>query len=184
MHLGLVIASGEDPISCVAALGHLRGIRGRLDLVAELPNRAKIFVDYAHTPAALDHTLSALRNHTRGRLLLVFGCGGDRDKMKRTAMGKIAQKRADCIIVTNDNPRTENPKKIREAILQGCPKATEFDDRRKAIQVSVSDLHPGDILVVAGKGHETGQVVGNVVRPFDDLVEVKRAAALLGESNH
>ncbi|MDC0073252.1 UDP-N-acetylmuramoyl-L-alanyl-D-glutamate--2,6-diaminopimelate ligase [Alphaproteobacteria bacterium] len=180
--LGLVISSGGNISDATDALGHLEGVPGRLDLAIQLPNRAKIFVDYAHTPAALKYALLALREHTKGRIIIVFGCGGDRDVSKRLAMGKIANQYADRVYITDDNPRSENPQKIRELILKGCPSGIEIDDRRKAIQAAIKNLDPGDVMIVAGKGHETGQLIGKKYRPFNDIVEVKRAASMLGES--
>ncbi len=173
--LGLVIASGADVNKAIHSLGHLTGVKGRLELVAELSNRARIFIDYAHSPEALEKTLLSLRNYTRGKLNLVFGCGGDRDKSKRATMGQIASKYSNKIYITDDNPRNESPEKIRKAILSGCPDALEIGDRRKAIFLSVSELKPGDILVIAGKGHETDQLYNDRVKPFDDRDEVKRA---------
>ena len=173
--LCLVIVSGGSADSAIESLGHLTGIQGRLELVVELPNRSRIFIDYAHSPEALEKTLLSLKNHTRGNLNLVFGCGGERDEAKRFTMGNIASKYAKKIYITDDNPRNESPDKIRRAILAGCPDAKEIGDRRKAISLAVSELSPGDILVIAGKGHETGQIYNNKIKPFDDRDEVKKA---------
>ncbi len=173
--LCLVIASGARIESAIDSLGHLTGVKGRLELVVELPNRSKIFIDYAHSPEALEKTLLSLKNHTKGNLNLVFGCGGDRDEAKRFTMGKIAYKYAQKVYITDDNPRNENPERIRKAILSGCNNAQEIGDRRQAISIAVSELSPGDILLIAGKGHETDQIYNNDVKPFDDRDEVKRA---------
>ena len=173
--LCLVIASGARIESAIDSLGHLTGVKGRLELVVELPNRSKIFIDYAHSPEALEKTLLSLKNHTKGNLNLVFGCGGDRDEAKRFTMGKIAYNYAQKVYITDDNPRNENPERIRKAILSGCNNAQEIGDRRQAISIAVSELSPGDILLIAGKGHETDQIYNNDVKPFDDRDEVKRA---------
>jgi UDP-N-acetylmuramoyl-L-alanyl-D-glutamate--2,6-diaminopimelate ligase len=139
---------------------------------------APIFVDYAHKPDALAKALEALRPYVAGRLVVVFGCGGDRDAGKRPMMGAIAAQLADRVIVTDDNPRSENPASIRAAILAAAPGAVEIGDRRAAISAAIDDLRRGDVLLVAGKGHETGQIVGKQVLPFSDHEAV--AAALEG----
>jgi UDP-N-acetylmuramoyl-L-alanyl-D-glutamate--2,6-diaminopimelate ligase len=172
----LAHATGTPWPHVVHALGHLRGVPGRLQLAGELSNRARVFIDYAHTPDALSAVLKALRPHAKGGLAVVFGCGGDRDRGKRKEMGRIAAALADRIVVTDDNPRSESPAAIRAEILKGCPQATEIADRREAIEHAVHALAAGEVLVVAGKGHETGQIVGSEVRPFDDSKVV--AAAL------
>src|SRR5262249_7950984 len=174
---GLVIATGSEPAAAFAALVHLKGARGRLELVGERKG-APIFVDYAHKPDALAKALEALRPYARGRLVVVFGCGGDRDAGKRPMMGAIAAQLADRVVVTDDNPRGENPALIRAAIMQGAPGATEIADRRQAIGASIADLRAGDVLLIAGKGHETGQIIGKQVLPFSDHEAV--AAALAG----
>jgi len=171
----LTHATGTPWPKVLEALGHVRGVPGRLQLAGELPNRARVFVDYAHTPDALAAVLRALRSHAKGRLLVVFGCGGDRDRGKRRAMGRIAGAFADIVLVTDDNPRTEHPAAIRSEILSGCPGAQEIGDRRDAIERAVALLEAGDVLVVAGKGHESGQIVGTEVRPFDDVKVVASA---------
>jgi UDP-N-acetylmuramoyl-L-alanyl-D-glutamate--2,6-diaminopimelate ligase len=173
---GLAIATGTPPERAFAALAHLKGAKGRLELVGER-NGAPIFVDYAHKPDALAKTLEALRPYAKNRLVVVFGCGGDRDPGKRPMMGAIAAKLADRVIVTDDNPRSEEPAAIRAAILHAAPGAVEIGDRREAIGASVASLHPGDVLVIAGKGHETGQIIGKQVLPFSDHEAV--AAALV-----
>ncbi|MEW5727166.1 MAG: UDP-N-acetylmuramoyl-L-alanyl-D-glutamate--2,6-diaminopimelate ligase [Pseudomonadota bacterium] len=173
--LGLAIAAGIDAVTAAETLEHLEGVPGRLEKVAERANGAAIYVDYAHTPDALETVLAALRPHAEGRLAVVFGCGGDRDRGKRPQMGAIAARLADLAVVTDDNPRSEDPAAIRAAILAACPGATEIADRAQAIRFGVSALRKGDILVVAGKGHEIGQIVGSTVLPFDDSEEARRA---------
>ena len=174
---GLVIATGGEPAATFAAFAQLKGAKGRLELVGE-SNGAPIFVDYAHKPDALAKALEAVRPYASGRLVVVFGCGGDRDAGKRPMMGTIAAQMADHVVITDDNPRTENPAAIRAAILQGAPGAVEIGDRREAIGVSIAQLRRGDVLLIAGKGHETGQIIGKQVLPFSDHDAV--AAALAG----
>jgi UDP-N-acetylmuramoyl-L-alanyl-D-glutamate--2,6-diaminopimelate ligase len=172
---GLAIATGSAPKAAFDALAALRGAKGRLDLAGQ-KDGAPIFVDYAHKPDALAKALDALRPYAHGRLVVVFGCGGDRDAGKRPMMGEIAAAKADRVIVTDDNPRSEEPAAIRAAILKGSPGAIEIGDRREAIATAVSDLRRGDVLLIAGKGHETGQIVGKQTLPFSDHDAV--AAAL------
>ncbi|HXQ45553.1 MAG TPA: UDP-N-acetylmuramoyl-L-alanyl-D-glutamate--2,6-diaminopimelate ligase [Caulobacteraceae bacterium] len=179
---GLCIAVGEDPARVLAALEHLQGARGRMQRVGTGPKGGEAFVDYAHTPDGLKAALEALRPHARGRLIVVFGAGGDRDRAKRPLMGAIAANIADIVIVTDDNPRTEDPSAIRRAILAAAPGALEAGGRREAIRMAVGMLSDGDLLVVAGKGHEQGQTFGDRVLPFDDATEV--AAALGVEAAH
>jgi UDP-N-acetylmuramoyl-L-alanyl-D-glutamate--2,6-diaminopimelate ligase len=157
-------------------LPELQGVRGRMERAARLPNGATVYVDYAHTPDALERLLTALRPHTTGRLHVVFGAGGDRDRGKRPLMGQAASRLADVVIVTDDNPRGEIPASIRAAILTACPGAREIGDRTKAIETALNDLSPGDVLVVAGKGHEQGQIVGTTILPFDDVTVIRRLA--------
>jgi UDP-N-acetylmuramoyl-L-alanyl-D-glutamate--2,6-diaminopimelate ligase len=171
---GLAIASGERPAEVFAALEGLQGAKGRLELVGT-KGGAPVFVDYAHKPDALAKALEALRPYTRGRLLVVFGAGGDRDKGKRPMMGAIAAEKADRVIVTDDNPRSEDPAAIRRDILAACPGAAEIGDRAAAIRQGIAELGPGDVLLIAGKGHETGQIIGDRVLPFSDQEEVKAA---------
>jgi UDP-N-acetylmuramoyl-L-alanyl-D-glutamate--2,6-diaminopimelate ligase len=166
--LGLVIGLGENVQNSVSQLSTLKGVPGRMEHVGMHPNGANVFVDYAHTPDALENILNALRSHTRNRLHVVFGCGGDRDSGKRSEMGEIASRLADRVIITDDNPRSEDPALIRSAILNGCPRALEIGNRRLAISKAIVDLKVGDILVLAGKGHETSQIIGNKVLSFDD----------------
>jgi UDP-N-acetylmuramoyl-L-alanyl-D-glutamate--2,6-diaminopimelate ligase len=174
---GLAIATGSDPAAVFAALAQLKGAKGRLELVGESAG-APIFVDYAHKPHALAKALEALRPYATQRLVVVFGCGGDRDQGKRPMMGAIAARMADRVVVTDDNPRSESPAAIRAAILEAAPGAIEIGDRREAISASIAELRPGDVLLIAGKGHETGQIIGKQVLPFSDHEAV--AAALAG----
>ncbi len=155
----------------------LRGVRGRMEWVATLPSGAAAYVDYAHTPDALARLLTALRPHTAGRLVCVFGAGGDRDPGKRALMGAVVAAHADVAIVTDDNPRTEHAASIRAAILAACPGARDVADRRAAIAAGLAELRPGDVLVVAGKGHEQGQIVGADILPFDDASVLRDLAA-------
>ncbi len=159
-------------------LAHLVGVRGRMELAARLANGAAVYVDYAHTPDALERLLLALRPHTAGRLAVVFGAGGDRDPGKRPMMGAVAARLADRVVVTDDNPRSERPEAIRAAIRAACPEAVEIAGRAAAIAAALSDLAPGDVLAVAGKGHEQGQIVGAEVLPFDDVAVVRRLAGV------
>ena len=181
--LGLVLAGGADEERAIASLSRLQGVRGRIELVARHPNGAPIYVDYAHTPDALDAVLNALRPHCRGALVVVFGCGGDRDRAKRPVMGEIATRLADRAIVTDDNPRSETPAAIRAEILKAAPGAVEIGDRREAIRRAIAGLGPDDLLVVAGKGHELGQIVGSRVLPFDDADEARAAVAAISGAN-
>lgn len=173
--LGLVIAGGAAPQTAVAALETLEEVPGRLQKIAETASGGTVYVDFAHTPDALATVLGALRSHTAGQLNVVFGCGGDRDRAKRPEMGRIACDLADGVIVTDDNPRGEDAAAIRAEVLAACASAREIGDRAEAIATAVAALGAGDVLVVAGKGHETGQIVGDEVRPFDDAEEVRRA---------
>ncbi len=177
--LGLVIAAGADPEAAAGLLGELEGVPGRMQRIGVHPSGAPVFVDYAHKPDALAKVLDALRPHTERRLVVVFGCGGDRDSGKRAEMGAIAAARADLVYVTDDNPRSEDPAAIRRAILDACPGAIEIGDRRAAIRAAALGLEAGDLLVIAGKGHETGQIVGDRVLPFEDALEVRAALAEL-----
>ncbi len=174
---GIAIATGSEPAAALSALSTLEGARGRLELVGE-SNGAPIFVDYAHKPDALAKALEALRPYAAGRLVVVFGCGGDRDAGKRPMMGAIAARMADRVVVTDDNPRSEDPAAVRAAIIAAAPGAIEIGDRREAIVRSIAQLERGDVLLIAGKGHETGQIIGNQVLPFSDHEAV--AAALEG----
>jgi UDP-N-acetylmuramoyl-L-alanyl-D-glutamate--2,6-diaminopimelate ligase len=166
--LATALAEATGMADALAFLPHLTGVRGRLELAARLPNGAAAYVDYAHTPDALARLIAALRPHTEGRLHLVFGAGGDRDPGKRPLMGEAARA-ADVVIITDDNPRSENPAAIREAVRAGCPEARDIGDRAHAIAAALEGLRPGDVLAIAGKGHEQGQTIGSVVLPFDDV---------------
>jgi UDP-N-acetylmuramoyl-L-alanyl-D-glutamate--2,6-diaminopimelate ligase len=178
--LGMALGAGADPEAAVACLERLEGVRGRLERVAETRTGAAIYVDYAHTPDALETVLNALRPHVHGRLVAVFGCGGDRDRGKRPVMGGIAARLADLAVVTDDNPRTEDAAAIRAEVMAGCPGGVEIGDRARAIREAVRGLGAGDVLVVAGKGHEQGQIVGTETRPFDDAEEARKAVEELG----
>ncbi len=164
---GLAMATGTDAKIAFAALELLEGAKGRLELVGE-KNGAAIFVDYAHKPDALEKVLEAMRPYAKRKLVVVFGAGGDRDAGKRAVMGAIAAKAADTVIVTDDNPRSEDPVLIRAAIMAAAPGAREIGDRAEAIRTAIRELQPGDALVIAGKGHETGQIVGDKTLPFSD----------------
>ncbi len=170
----LARATGAD-----RALDHLTGlsgVRGRMELAVRLANGAAVYVDYAHTPDALERLLAALRPHTEGRLAVVFGAGGDRDRGKRPLMGAAAARLADIAIVTDDNPRTEDAASIRAAVMAACPGGIEIGDRARAIAAGLAALGPGDVLAVAGKGHEQGQTIGTETLPFDDVTVVRRLA--------
>lgn len=177
--VGLAIACGADPVRVFQVLPQLTTVRGRMQHAATRENGAAVFVDYAHTPDALETALTALRPHVMGRLIVVFGAGGDRDTGKRRLMGAAADAHADVVIVTDDNPRSERPADIRAMVIEGCPDATEVGDRAEAILRGVDALQPGDALLIAGKGHETGQVVGDDVFPFDDVEQASVAVAAL-----
>jgi len=177
---GLAIGLGADAGKVFAALEHLKGAPGRMEKVAFAAKGAPIYVDYAHTPDSLEKILEALRPHTANRLHVVFGCGGDRDKGKRPLMGAIAVRLADDVIVTDDNPRTEDAAEIRQQILAAAPGAREIGDRAQAIRAAVADLGAGDVLVIAGKGHETGQYVRGEVLPFSDREQAVADAVALG----
>lgn len=172
--LGLVMA-GNDNQAYVEALRGIGGAPGRLQLVPGHPSGAAIYVDYAHTPDALDNILRALRPHTAGRLICLFGCGGDRDPGKRPMMGKIASDLADMVVITDDNPRGEDAEKIRAAIIKSSPGAKNIAGRRAAIAYAIDELKNGDVLVLAGKGHEQGQIFADHIDPFDDVDEAEKA---------
>jgi UDP-N-acetylmuramoyl-L-alanyl-D-glutamate--2,6-diaminopimelate ligase len=172
---GLAIATGTPAATALRALEKLKGASGRLELVGTTANGAPVYVDYAHKPDALENVLASVRPFTTGRVVVVFGCGGDRDRGKRPIMGEIATRLADIAIVTDDNPRSEVPAEIRAAIMAAAPGAIEIGDRRLAIHHAVSILQPGDTLIVAGKGHEEGQTIGAETFPFSDHDEVRNA---------
>jgi len=177
--LGLAIATGMDAARALALAPRLAGVRGRMELAARLPNGAAAYVDYAHTPDALERLLAALRPHVApgARLHVVFGAGGDRDPGKRPLMGAAAARFADRCWITDDNPRSEDPALIRAAVLAGCPGGIDAGDRRSAIAAALAALGPGDVLAVAGKGHESGQTIAGVTTPFDDVAVVRDIAA-------
>lgn len=174
---GLVLGLGADPPAVFDALAKLKGAPGRLEKVGISAAGVPVYVDYAHTPDAVETVLKALRPHTEGRLWIVFGCGGDRDPGKRPLMGAAAKAYADRVIVTDDNPRTEDAGQIRRAALQGAVGAEEIGDRATAIDAAVARAERGDVVVIAGKGHEPGQVVGREVKPFNDADEARAAIA-------
>ncbi len=178
---GLALGSGLSPSEVFGGLSLLQTVRGRMELAATRRNGAAVFVDYAHTPDALQTALMNLRPHVLGRLLVVFGAGGDRDPGKRVLMGKAAAEHADVVFVTDDNPRSEVPAEIRQEVMRGCPDANEYGDRAEAILAAVDALGPGDTLLIAGKGHETGQEIGMDVFPFDDAEQASIAVAALDE---
>src|SRR5262249_50656149 len=159
---------GSAPDQVLSALSALKGAKGRLEYIGETRAGSPVFVDYAHTPDALVKALQALRPYVSGRLHVVFGCGGDRDRGKRPAMGRAALSHAEAVYVTDDNPRWEDPAAIRREILAVSPAAIEIADRACAIATAVASLKKGDVLLVAGKGHETGQIAGKTVIPFSD----------------
>ena len=177
---GLAIATGVPVVQALAALEHLQGAPGRLDLAGTTAAGAPVFVDYAHKPEALAKALEALRPHATGRLVVVFGCGGDRDRGKRPIMGEIAARLADIAILTDDNPRSEDPAAIRAEVREGASALEEIGDRRAAIREAVVRAQAGDTIVVAGKGHENGQTIGDKTYPFSDHEEVRAAIAEAG----
>jgi len=176
---GLVIACGGNPADVFDTLPHLATVRGRMQLAVTRDNGAAVFVDYAHTPDAIATALAAMRPHVMGRLVTIVGAGGDRDRAKRPLMGQAAAAHADLVFVSDDNPRSEDPASIRAAVMGGCPDATEVGDRAEAILRAVDVLEPGDALLIAGKGHETGQTIGDDVLPFDDVEQASVAVAAL-----
>ena len=178
--LGLVIATGTPAETAIASLPRLTGVPGRMQKIGETATGVPVFVDYAHTPDALTTVLTALRPHAEGRLAIVFGAGGDRDRGKRPLMGKVASELADLVYVTDDNPRSESPEEIRRAIIAAAPHGVEIGDRREAIAAAIAELRRGDILVIAGKGHETGQIIGDKVLPFDDALAAREVIAAGG----
>ncbi|NRA98645.1 MAG: UDP-N-acetylmuramoyl-L-alanyl-D-glutamate--2,6-diaminopimelate ligase [Rhodobacteraceae bacterium] len=176
---GLCIGTGCDSDETFDALSGLTTVRGRMQLAATRANGASIFVDYAHTPDAVRTALRAMRPHTLGRLIAVIGAGGDRDQGKRALMGQAAAEEADVVFVTDDNPRSEDPALIRRMVMEGAPEAIEVGDRAEAILRAVDALQPGDTLLIAGKGHETGQIVGDDILPFDDAEQASVSVAAL-----
>jgi UDP-N-acetylmuramoyl-L-alanyl-D-glutamate--2,6-diaminopimelate ligase len=174
---GLVIATGGEIGATLAALARLQPVRGRLERAVINKTGAPVYVDYAHTPDALEAAIAALKPHAGGRLIVVFGAGGDRDQGKREAMGQVATTQADRVIVTDDNPRSEDPARIRADVLKGAKTASEIGDRRQAIAAAIREAGAEDIVLIAGKGHEQGQVVGDLVLPFDDVSVARECAA-------
>ena len=174
---GLVIATGGDVAATIANLARLQPVRGRLERAVIARSGAPVYVDYAHTPDAVEAAIAALKPHAAGRLIVVLGAGGDRDPGKREAMGQVAAAGADIVIVTDDNPRTEDPAAIRAAVMKGARNAAEIGDRREAIATAVREAEAKDIVLIAGKGHETGQIVGDLVLPFDDVHVARECAA-------
>lgn len=172
--MGMLIASGIALSEILPLIPKIKSVAGRMELIGETPSGGHVYVDYAHTPDALDRALKSLRAHTQNAVWVVFGCGGDRDIIKRPLMGKIASDLADRIIVTDDNPRSENPANIRQQIFKECAsKAHEIADRRQAIAYAIAHIEKGDTLLIAGKGHETGQIVGNKTHSFSDKQEAE-----------
>jgi UDP-N-acetylmuramoyl-L-alanyl-D-glutamate--2,6-diaminopimelate ligase len=176
---GLVIACGADPAHVFDTLPLLTTVRGRMQLAATRDNGGAVFVDYAHTPDAIATALQAMRPHVMGRLVAIVGAGGDRDRAKRPLMGQAAAAHADLVFVTDDNPRSEDPATIRAAVMEGAPEATEVGDRAEAILRGIDAIGTGDALLIAGKGHETGQTIGDDVLPFDDVEQASVAVAAL-----
>jgi UDP-N-acetylmuramoyl-L-alanyl-D-glutamate--2,6-diaminopimelate ligase len=174
---GLVVATGGDLRATLANLHRLQPVRGRLERAVITRAGAPVYVDYAHTPDAIEAAIEALRPHAEGRLIIVFGAGGDRDVGKRAQMGEAAARLADLVIVTDDNPRNEDPETIRMDIMNGCPDAREVAGRRDGIAAAVAEAGPEDIILLAGKGHEQGQIVGDQVLPFDDVAVARECAA-------
>jgi UDP-N-acetylmuramoyl-L-alanyl-D-glutamate--2,6-diaminopimelate ligase len=174
---GLVIACGGDMTETLANLGRVQGVRGRLERAVITKTGAPVYIDYAHTPDALEAAIAALRPHAKGRIIITFGAGGDRDTGKRPQMGAIAVRDADVVIVTDDNPRSEDAAAIRRAILVAAPSATEIGDRREAIAAAIAQAQTDDIVLIAGKGHETGQEVNGLKLPFDDREVARECAA-------
>jgi UDP-N-acetylmuramoyl-L-alanyl-D-glutamate--2,6-diaminopimelate ligase len=174
---GLVLATGGEWDATLSAMGRVAPVRGRLERAVISRAGAPVYVDYAHTPDALEAAIAALRPHVEGRLITVFGAGGDRDTGKRRPMGEVAARLSDIVIVTDDNPRGEDPAAIRSAVLAGAPGAREIDGRRQAIAEAIRLGGPKDIILLAGKGHETGQIIGDQVYPFDDAEVARECAA-------
>jgi UDP-N-acetylmuramoyl-L-alanyl-D-glutamate--2,6-diaminopimelate ligase len=174
---GLVLATGGDWATTFSAMQRVAPVRGRLERVVISRSGVPVYVDYAHTPDALEAAIAALRPHVEGRLITVFGAGGDRDQGKRPEMGAVAARLSDIVIVTDDNPRSEDPALIRRAIMAGASGATEVAGRREAIAEAINIAREGDIILLAGKGHETGQIIGDKVLPFDDALVARECAA-------
>ena len=169
----ICIALGMDPNSTFKSISYLKPARGRMEMLSASYNNSMIIIDYAHTPEALNYVLNSIKEIAKGKMITLFGCGGDRDEKKRKIMGELAQKFSDLVIVTDDNPRSESPSNIRKDILKGCPNAEEVPDRNKAINYAISKLQKNDFLLIAGKGHETFQTIGMETLPFDDYTVAK-----------
>lgn len=182
--LGMTAELTDLPQEVIKYAGKIHGAKGRLELVRQTPNGAAVYIDYAHTPDALENVIRALRPHTAGKLHVLFGCGGDRDAGKRPIMGKIANDLADVVYVTDDNPRTEDAAKIRDQIMAACPKGQNIPDRSTAIKTAIANLQAGDILILAGKGHETGQYINGKIIPFSDHCEAAEALASCYSGTH
>jgi UDP-N-acetylmuramoyl-L-alanyl-D-glutamate--2,6-diaminopimelate ligase len=174
---GLALATGADWATTLAGMGRVSPVRGRLERAVISRGGAPVYIDYAHTPDAVEAAIEALRPHVEGRLITVLGAGGDRDEGKRPEMGAVAARLSDVVIVTDDNPRSEEPAAIRSAVLAGAPHATDIGDRREAIAAAIAMAKAGDIVLVAGKGHEQGQIIGDKVLPFDDVTVARECAA-------
>ena len=174
---GLVLATGGEWATTLSTMGRVAPVRGRLERAVISRAGAPVYVDYAHTPDAIEAAIAALRPHVEGKLITVLGAGGDRDEGKRPEMGAVAARLSDTVIVTDDNPRSEDPAAIRRAVLGGAPQASEIGDRREAIAAAIAMAHAGDIVLVAGKGHEQGQIIGDQVLPFDDVTVARECAA-------
>jgi UDP-N-acetylmuramoyl-L-alanyl-D-glutamate--2,6-diaminopimelate ligase len=174
---GLLLATGSDWDDVLPAMGRVSPVRGRLERAVISPAGTPVYIDYAHTPDALEAAIAALKPHVEGKLIIVFGAGGDRDKGKRAPMGAVAARLSDMAIVTDDNPRNEDPAQIRREVMEGAVGAMEIGDRRAAIATAIGLAGPGDIILIAGKGHETGQVIGDLVLPFDDALVARECAA-------
>lgn len=172
--LGMAGALTGMPEEMLKYASGLRGAKGRLQYIGATGKGGAVYVDYAHTPDALENVISAMRPHTENKLHILFGCGGDRDRTKRPIMGQIAQKDADAVYVTDDNPRTENAEDIRKQVMAGCPRAYNIGDRERCIEFAMKQLEKGDVLIVAGKGHETGQYVNGKILPFNDEETIKK----------
>ena len=169
----ICVAIGIDPNLIFKSISYLKPARGRMEMISNNHNNSIVIIDYAHTPEALEYVLKSIREITKGRIITLFGCGGDRDKEKRESMGELAKEFSDLVIVTDDNPRSETPANIRKDILKGCPNAEEVADRNKAINYAISKLQKNDFLLIAGKGHETSQTIGIETLPFDDYTVAK-----------
>jgi UDP-N-acetylmuramoyl-L-alanyl-D-glutamate--2,6-diaminopimelate ligase len=174
---GLVLATGGTWDATFSAMQRVAPVRGRLERAVISRDGVPVYIDYAHTPDALEAAIAALRPHVEGRLITVFGAGGDRDQGKRPEMGRVATRMSDVVIVTDDNPRSEDPARIRADVMAGAPGATEVPGRREAIAEAIRIARAGDIVLVAGKGHETGQIIGDRVLPFDDALVARECAA-------